>query len=422
MSPTSVTMTSPTAPVGYTWEATSEQVAARYGIPVDEVLRFDLNTAPAPPDLAADVLAGGRFGPGLSEYPPADYRRLAAAAAARYGVAVDEILVGAGADEILDVAAKAFLPAGSAAIVPVPTYAMYRVLTEQRPARTIAVPRLTGAAGFALDVAAIRSAVRGAGGDVRLIWLCSPNNPTALPEPSGTVATLLDGLQDDAVSGGYPAPTVILDEAYAEFAGTNLLGLRVDHPRLVIVRTASKAYGLAGLRVGFAVAQRTTIAQMEPYRPPGSVSVVSVEVVTRAFESEGWLGPRIAAMRAERDRLSAAIATVGWASLPSTTNFLLIPLGSAERAAAVAEALLERGIVPRTFGAGHPLADHLRITVRSEAEDDRFVGAARQIAAKELRPDGRATNDAATSAAPAANDAATSAAPAAKPVVADGSR
>ncbi|HTC85933.1 MAG TPA: aminotransferase class I/II-fold pyridoxal phosphate-dependent enzyme, partial [Candidatus Acidoferrum sp.] len=353
-------MTSPTAPPGYSWEATTEQVAARYGVPAADVLRFDLNTAAEPPEVATDFLRAGRFGVGMSEYPPSDYRRLVAAAAARYGVDPAEILVGAGADEILDLVAKAFLPVGSAAVVPVPTYAMYRVLTDQRPARTIAVPRLGPDAGFALDVPAVRAAAR----DAAVVWLCSPNNPTAASEPDGTVEDLLAGLADDATADARLAPVVVLDEAYAEFVGTTLVGLRTAYPRLIVVRTASKAYGLAGLRVGFAVSQADTIAAMEPYRPPGSVSVLSVEIVTRAFETDGWLQPRVAAIHRERDRLAAGLAEVGWTPLPSVTNFLLVPFGTPERAAAAAEGLLQAGIVPRTFGAAHPLADHLRITVR----------------------------------------------------------
>src|SRR4249919_2898359 len=154
---TPVTFASPTAPATYTWEATDDEVAARYGIPRERIVRFDLNTSPAPPTLVEGLLAAGRFETSLSEYPPSDYRRLVEAAAARYGVDEDEILVGAGADEILDLVAKAFLPAGGTAVVPVPTYAMYRVLTEQRGARVIAVPRLGADAGWALDTEAVRT-------------------------------------------------------------------------------------------------------------------------------------------------------------------------------------------------------------------------------------------------------------------------
>ena len=161
MSPTPVTFASPTAPAAYTWEATDDEVAARYGVARDRIVRFDLNTSPAPPALVERLLAAGRFETSLSEYPPSDYRRLTEAAAARYGVALDEILVGAGADEILDLIAKAFLAPGGLAVVPVPTYAMYRVLTEQRGATVVAGPRLDAAAGWALDPDAVRRGRRG---------------------------------------------------------------------------------------------------------------------------------------------------------------------------------------------------------------------------------------------------------------------
>ncbi len=378
MSPTPVTWSSPTAPISYAWEATDEEVSARYGVPVDEVVRFDLNTSPVPPDLAARVLAAARFEAPLSEYPPSDYRRLIDAAAGRYGVAREEILVGAGADEILDLAGKAFLPAGSGAVIPTPTYAMYRVITEQRAARTIAVPRRGAADGWALDVPAVRDAGR----EAALVWLCSPNNPTALAEPPGTIERLLDDLASDAAADGRRPPAVILDEAYAEFVGGSLASLRATYPRLVVVRTASKAYALAGLRVGFAIAVPETIAEIAPYRPPGSVSTVSVTVVTEALLAPDALAANLARVERERDRLAAGLRDAGWDVGPSVTNFLLVGLGSAERAGAVAEALLSRGLVPRTFGAAHPLKDHLRVTVRDTAENDRLIVAAREIAAE----------------------------------------
>lgn len=372
---TPVTMASPTSPAAYTWEATDEEVAARYGLAVDAIVRFDLNTAPAPPDLVDRLLAAGRFETALSEYPPSDYRRLVAAAAERYDVGPDEVIVGAGADEVLDVIAKAWLPAGSTAVAPVPTYAMYRVLTEQRGARFVGVARLGAEAGYAMDVAAVRSAAR----EAAVVWLCSPNNPTALPEPEGAIAALLAGIADDAEADGRDRPVVVLDEAYAEFVRGSLVGLRLEHPNLVVVRTASKAYALAGLRVGFGLAVPPVIARLNPYRPPGSVSTVSVTLVTEALLDGSVATSNIARVEAERARLAAALTEIGWRVGPSVTNFLLVDFGSATRAATVADGLLRHGLVPRTFPATHPLSDHLRLTVRSAPEDDRLISAARAI-------------------------------------------
>ncbi len=366
-----MTFAAPAPPSVYTWEATDEQVAERYGIPVRQVVRFDLNTSPAPPDLVARILARGRFETSLSEYPPSDYRRLAAAAAARYGVEPSEILVGAGADEVLDMLAKAFLPPGGSAVVPTPTYAMYRVVSEQRTGRVVAVPRLGPEDGYALDLAATRAAARTAD----LVWLCSPNNPTGRSEPAGAIERLLADLSADAAADGRTPPAAVLDEAYAEFTGTSLLPLRRAYPRLVVVRTLSKAYALAGLRVGFAIAERATLAEIEPYRPPGSVSTISVTVATEALLQGDSLAGNLERVVAERGRLTAALERAGWRPGPSETNFLLVAFDDAAAAASAADALLRRGLVPRTFPDGHPLADHLRITVRSPEEDDRLIAA-----------------------------------------------
>ena len=252
---------------------------------------------------------------------------------------------------------------------------MYRVLTEQRRASVVAVPRLGAAAGWALDATAIRAAVtEHPATDV--VWLCSPNNPTALAEPDGAIAALLADLTDDAAAAGRPAPVVVLDEAYAEFVGSSLLGLRETYPNLIVVRTASKAYALAGLRVGFGVARPEMIARLNPFRPPGSVSTISVTLVTEALLDPGILAANLERVAGERARLSKALRAIGWSVGPSVTNFILVDFGSVERAAAAAEALLSHGLVPRTFGAGHPLADHLRLTVRDPGENDRLIAAA----------------------------------------------
>jgi histidinol-phosphate aminotransferase len=256
---------------------------------------------------------------------------------------------------------------------------MYRVVTEQRGGTVVAVPRLGEAAGFALDDPAIRRAAAETGAAV--IWLCSPNNPTALAEPNGTIAALLAALTDDAASAGRRPPVVVLDEAYAEFVGTSLVGLRDAYPGLITVRTASKAYALAGLRVGFAVARPEMIAFLNPFRPPGSVSTVSITLVTEALRDPAILDANLERVVRERARLTAFLRALGWSVGPSVTNFILIDFGSAERAAAVAEGLLARGLVPRTFGAGHPIADHLRLTVRDPHENDRLIAAATELAA-----------------------------------------
>ena len=376
---TPVTFASPVKPSGWTWEATNREVANRYGLPIEQVVRFDQNTAPMPPGAVKELLRGAEFEVELSEYPPSDYGRLVEAASKRYGVAATELLVGAGADEVLDLVAKTFIVHGGAAVVPVPTYPMYGILTEQRGARPIRVPRLGAEAGYALDVEAVRAGVRSVEGGATLVWLCNPNNPTGTYEPAGTLEALFAGLLADAEADGRLAPAVLLDEAYIEFVGPSHHVLRGTYPRLIVARTMSKAYAIAGLRVGFAIATPEIIDEIATYRPPGSVSTVSVEVATALLPDDDLVRTRVGDVIAERTRFAAALGAAGWDVQPSATNFLLVRFESAATADAVAEQLLRRGLIPRTFPAGHPLNHCIRLTVRNPAQDDRLVEAAREI-------------------------------------------
>ncbi len=363
-------------PASYSWEATDEGVADRFGIPLSQVIRFDLNTSPAPPDLLAEMLATGRFETSLSEYPPGDYRRLVEAAADRYGVGTDEVVPGCGADEILDMCVKAFLPAGGRSVVPTPTYAMYRVLSEQRAGNVVQVPRLGPGQGFALDLPAMRQAAR----DASIAWLCNPNNPTGAEEPEGSLEQLLADISADALADGRRPAAVVVDEAYAEFTGRSVIPLRTRFPNLVVVRTASKAYALAGLRVGFAVAAPATIGRIAPFRPPGSIGTISETVVTRALREPAAMLTNVARVEAERPRLVEAFGAAGWTPYPSVACFVLVDLRTTQRSSFVAGALMRRGLVPRTFPAGHPAAHCIRVTVRAPHENDRLIEAIQEIA------------------------------------------
>jgi histidinol-phosphate aminotransferase len=243
----------------------------------------------------------------------------------------------------------------------------------------VAVPRLGPNQDYGLYVEAMRIAAR----EASLVWICNPNNPTGRAERPGTIERLLDGIAADAASDLRPLPAVAIDEAYAEFSGQTALPLLDTYPGLVIVRTASKAYGLAGLRVGFGLARRETLEYIEPYRPPGSVSTVSATVVTAALRDREALEANIERIETERFRLLARLGGLGWKVDPSVTNFLLVDFGTPERAERTADGLLRRGLVPRTFGQGHPLNAFLRFTVRAVPENDRLIAAAREIGAEE---------------------------------------
>ena len=231
----------------YTWEPSDAAIAARYGVPREAVVRFDTNTSPAEPAVLARALAG-RFDPPLNEYPDSEYAELTAAAAAYTRVEPGEIVVGAGADEILDLVGKAFLRAGGAAIVPVPTYAMYGVLTAQRDAHVVPVPRLDAEHRFALDIAALMPRLA----EAQVVWLTVPNNPTGADEAEADVRAVLEA----SAELGPRSPIVVVDEAYHEFTGRTVIPLRFQYGNLIVVRTLSKAFALPGIRIGYGVAVR----------------------------------------------------------------------------------------------------------------------------------------------------------------------
>jgi histidinol-phosphate aminotransferase len=359
-------MSVPTAPTPsqvYTWEPSNAAIAARYGLRPEDILRFDTNTVPLPPAMLPEALRGP-FEPGVNEYPDSSYQEVTEAAAAYYGVASHELIIGCGADEVLDLIAKTYLPLGAAAMVPIPTYAMYGVLTGQRQAKIAAVPRLGPADGYALDVKAMVAKLP----DVRLVWLCSPNNPTGAADSPADLEVVISAAADqkDPVA-------VAVDEAYFEFGGQTLIGLRARYRNLVVVRTTSKAFALAGARVGFGVADRSVIERLERVRPPGSVSTISAHVAALAFRDPRYALDNVAALSAEREWLAAGLAARGWTPAPSTTNFLLVKIGDHDAAEHAADGLFHAGIVPRTFGPANPLRGHLRLTVRSRQENERLL-------------------------------------------------
>jgi histidinol-phosphate/aromatic aminotransferase/cobyric acid decarboxylase-like protein len=143
----------------------------------------------------------------------------------------------------------------------------------------------------------------------------------------------------------------------------------------------SKADSIAGLRVGFAVARPEVIQEIAVYRPPGSVSNISVDVAAALLSDPDLAVSRVAAIADERERFISALREAGWDAEPSTTNFVLVTFDSPAEAEVAAEWLLARGLIPRTFGESHPLAHCLRLTVRNREQDDRLVEAAREIGA-----------------------------------------
>jgi histidinol-phosphate aminotransferase len=339
----------------YVWQPGTEEIAARAGIDPAEVIRADQNTSPFTPPWASEVAA--RSAATVNEYPAARYRELRRAVAEHVGADENMIVPGAGADELIGLAARAFLAPGAVAVAESPTYAMYRIATLQQSAHYREVARRLPDSGFPADALAV------AAREAALTWLCVPHNPIGDRPPSSDI---------DRVAAATRGITVI-DAAYAEFAGDRWGEHVAAASDVVVLGTLSKAFALAGARVGYAVAPPDLAEILDRLRPPGSVSSVSVALALRSFAEIGWMQEHVGVVAELRTALAAGLQDLGLTPRSSATNFVLVEIGPG--AADVADRLMGRGIAARSFAPEHPLADHLRFTVRRPDQQDRMLDA-----------------------------------------------
>ena len=331
----------------YEWEPPSAEIARQAGVPEDQVVRFDTNTFPWP-GAGIDRLPPEP----VNEYPDTSYAVLTQAIAQYVDVPADRITVGAGADEILDMIARSYIDESASVLISRPTYPMFTVLTEMAGGTIDAIP----AVDLHLDQQSFLERSRRA----RLTWLSNPNNPTGELLPLDFVEKLVR-----RTTG-----VVVVDEAYFEMSGVTALPLIERLPNLVVVRTLSKAFGLAGARVGYGVAGPAISSVLRRVRPPGPLSGVSAALGMQALNDLDGMRERVDLIKTERTKLQAALSNLGLDVRESAANFLLVKAG--REAASI---LLRRGLVVRTFPATSVLANYVRITVRRPEENARLVAA-----------------------------------------------
>lgn len=323
------------------------------------------NTSPfgAPP--AALRVLSGAVGDRLARYPSTYSRELRAAIAEYVGVAPDEIMVGCGSDDVMSCAFRALGNPGDRVAYMDPTFVMARVFAAVNSLTPVPVP-LT--AGFDADADALVAA------RAPITYVCTPNNPTGLPIARAALEQVLSEA----------AGLVFIDEAYAEFAGTNLAGAAPAHGMTLVLRTFSKAFGLAGLRVGFAVGARPLIAELEKARGPFGLTALSEQAALAAItEDLAWVRSGVARIVESRERFIGALRGAGLAPIDSAANFVLIPVRDA-RAAMVA--LRERGILVRHFVALPGIGDALRVSLADWPVMARVLEALLQVIPEDARP------------------------------------
>ena len=319
---------------------------------------------------------------GLNRYPEPHPEQLTAALADLYGVAAPMLLAGRGSDEPIDLLLRCYCRAGQDAVVICPpTFGMYAVAARIQGAILHEVP-LLAATGFGLDAAALRAiAAVGHGprraAPVKLVFLCSPNNPTGNRHDPDALLALARALEGHAL--------LVVDEAYIEFAqGPSLVPQIADTPGLVVLRTLSKAHALAGARCGVAIAHPEVIALLRRIIQPYALTQLTIETVFAALrpEARARAEQRIAALKSERARVSAALRALPQVQRvwPSETNFLLVEFTDAGAALARAHAaglLLRdlRGGGARGGGAlgSGVLGEALRISLGTREQNDRLL-------------------------------------------------
>ena len=336
------------------------ELARELGLKEETIVKLASNENPrgiGPRTRAA--LEGGLAD--IARYPDGNGFELKAALSRRYGVDMAQIVLGNGSNDVLELVALAFLGPGRASVYSQHCFAVYPLATQARGARGIAVP----AREFGHDLDAMAAAIDD---ETTVLWIANPNNPTG---------TLLRPDRLEAFLKKVPERVlVVVDEAYNEYLPPELKAETVKwlkrHPNLIVSRTFSKAYGLAGLRVGYALAHPSVADIMNRVRQPFNVNSLALVAAAAALDDMEFVARSFAENLQGLRQLEEGARTLGLDWIPSYGNFLTIRVGKAQE---VFKRLLRRGVIVRPVGGGYQLPEHLRVTVGTAAENERFLAA-----------------------------------------------
>lgn len=333
------------------------ELAREMGLPVDGIVKLASNENPLgmSPRARAAVTAALD---GLERYP--DQFELIRALAEQMGVGQDQVVLGNGSNDVLDLAARVFLAPGRSAVFSQHAFAVYPLATLSTGAECIVAP----AKHYGHDLQALRAAIRP---DTRLVWIANPNNPTGNFLPYPEVRAFLEAVPKDVV--------VVLDEAYNDYLPpaerVDSVAWLKDFSNLIITRTFSKIYGLAGLRVGFAVASAELVDLMNRVRQPFNLNNLALVAARAALDDHLFVAESYQLNRRGMEQIVAGLKRLGLEHIPSHGNFVTFAVSDG---AAVNRGLLKQGVIVRPIG-GYGLPNHLRVTIGLETENARFLAA-----------------------------------------------
>ena len=333
------------------------QLAREMGLPVERIVKLASNENPLGMSPKAKVALEKAIGT-LERYP--DDFDLKNAVANHCGLDMGRVVLGNGSNDVLDLIARVFLAPGRSSVFSQHAFAVYPLASLSAGAELICVP----AKDFGHDLDAMKNAIRS---DTRLIWIANPNNPTGTFLPYSKLKAFLQAIPKDVV--------VVLDEAYNEYI---LASERLDttawlaeFPNLVITRTFSKIYGLAGLRIGYALASAEIADLMNRVRQPFNCNNLALAAATVALDDHEFVATSYALNRAGMEQILVGLQRFGFVHIPSHGNFLTFKVGDA---ASVNQKLLKQGVIVRPV-AGYGMPEWLRVTIGTELDNQRFLEA-----------------------------------------------
>jgi histidinol-phosphate aminotransferase len=345
------------------------EVAREFGLDEAHIVKLASNENPfGVPESSQRAMAAAVAE--LGRYPDANGFDLKAALSKRYDVPADWITLGNGSNDILEIAAHAFVQAGQAVVYSQYSFAVYALATQGVGARSIEVP----AKNYGYDLDAMAAAIDA---DTRLVFIANPNNPTGTFVPAARIEAFLKSVPDNVI--------VVLDEAYNEFLAPEQQFESAEwvrkYPNLMVSRTFSKAYGLAGLRVGFAIAQPALTDLMNRIRQPFNVNSLAQAAAIAALNDKQFLEQGARNNAAGYLQFVEAFEELGLEYVPSYGNFVLVRVGDDNEAGArVNLALLKQGVIVRPVG-NYGLPQWLRISIGLPQENAIFISALKKALA-----------------------------------------
>ncbi len=342
-----------------------EELAREHGLQPDSIVKLASNENPLGMPESARAAIGAALAE-LGRYPDSNGFELKAALSRKLGVPADWITLGNGSNDILEGAAAVMLAPGRSCVYAQHSFAVYPLATMARGARSIVVP----ARDFGHDLGAMLAAIDA---DTRLVFVANPNNPTGTFVGADRMAEFLGQVP--------PRVVVVLDEAYNEYLPPEQRHPSIDwvrrFPNLLVSRSFSKAYGLAGLRVGYGVAQPELTDLLNRVRQPFNCNSLAQAAAVAALADEAFVARSVEVNRQGMAQVTAAFDALGLRHLPSFGNFVLVQVGDG---AAVYQGLLKRGVIVRPV-ANYGLPQWLRVTIGLTEENEKFIAALREVLA-----------------------------------------